>query len=110
MHSRPPDVTLLIRRRKLRALNATSDFSNVTEERRVPSKRDGFHCKASGQLTFQSKRRPAKAAQINRTRSCDDPPMIPFAAVLDHWALKIPVCTENLSSGVVVVKSAKDGV
>jgi len=30
-----------------------------------------------------------------------------------RWALdfkNIPVCTENLSSGVVVVKSAKDGV
>jgi hypothetical protein len=30
--------------------------------------------------------------------------------ILDALALPTPVCTENLSSGVVVVKSAKDGV
>ena len=33
-----------------------------------------------------------------------------FAAKVAKYGVWRPVCTENLSSGVVVVKSAKDGV
>ena len=86
----------------------------TTAGNRIGDNQNSIKAGAHEPVLLQDCQRVLKTARKTVTASAVAFSAFAFTATpgsADSWSpATVPVCTENLSSGVVVVKSAKDGV